>query len=78
MALYIPHSIFHLARLLYVRPETFGPYYVIGSGANINLIVTPQANTPQRSVKSALLFTFVKYEHCTTTVAMNTAFFFKS
>ena len=29
MALYIPHSIFHLARLLYVRPETSGPYYVI-------------------------------------------------
>ena len=29
MALYIPHSIFHLARLLYVRPETFGPYYVL-------------------------------------------------
>ena len=28
MALYIPHSIFHLARLLYTRPETFGPYYV--------------------------------------------------
>ena len=28
MALYIPHSILHLARLLYVRPETFGPYYV--------------------------------------------------
>jgi hypothetical protein len=28
MALYIPHSIFHLARLLYVRPEAFGPYYV--------------------------------------------------
>ena len=28
MALYIPHSFFHLARLLYVRPETFGPYYV--------------------------------------------------
>ena len=28
MALYIPHSIIHLARLLYVRPETFGPYYV--------------------------------------------------
>ena len=27
MALYIPHSIFHLARFLYVRPETFGPYY---------------------------------------------------
>ena len=27
MALYIPHSIFHLARLLYVMPETFGPYY---------------------------------------------------
>ena len=28
MALYIPHSIFYLARILYVRPETFGPYYV--------------------------------------------------
>ena len=28
MALYIPHSIFHLARLLYIRPETFGLYYV--------------------------------------------------
>ena len=28
MALYIPHSIFHLGRLLYVRTETFGPYYV--------------------------------------------------
>jgi hypothetical protein len=28
MALYIPHSILHLARLLYVRPETFGPYCV--------------------------------------------------
>ena len=28
MALYVPHSIFHLARLLYVRQETFGPYYV--------------------------------------------------
>ena len=31
MALYIPHSIFHLARLLYVRPETFGPHYVLSS-----------------------------------------------
>ena len=28
MAQYILHSIFHLVRLLYVRPETFGPYYV--------------------------------------------------
>ena len=28
MALYIPHSIFHLARLLYIRPGTTGPYYV--------------------------------------------------
>jgi hypothetical protein len=28
MALYIPRSIFHLARLLYVRPETFGPTLV--------------------------------------------------
>ena len=28
MALYIPHNILHLARLLYVRPEAFEPYYV--------------------------------------------------
>ena len=28
MALYIPHNIFHLAWLLYVKQETFGPYYV--------------------------------------------------
>ena len=33
MALYIPHSIFHLARPLYVRPETFGPYYVYNLSA---------------------------------------------
>ena len=25
MALYIPHSVFHLARLLYVRPEILDP-----------------------------------------------------
>ena len=31
MALYIPHSILHLARLLYVRPETFGPCYVLSA-----------------------------------------------
>jgi hypothetical protein len=29
MALYIPHSIFHLERLSCTRPETFGPYYVL-------------------------------------------------
>ena len=28
MELYIPHSIFHLARLLYVRPENFWTHYV--------------------------------------------------
>jgi len=28
MARYIPRSIFHLARLLYVKPETFGPTLV--------------------------------------------------
>jgi len=28
MALYIPQSILHLARSLYVRPETYGPTYV--------------------------------------------------
>jgi hypothetical protein len=29
MAPYIPRSIFHLARLLYIRPETFGPTLVL-------------------------------------------------
>ena len=29
MAIYIPRSIFHLARLLYVRPKTFGPTLVL-------------------------------------------------
>ena len=29
MALYIPQSILHLARSLYVRPETYGPNYVV-------------------------------------------------
>ena len=28
MALYIARSIFHLARLLYVRPQTFGSTFV--------------------------------------------------
>ena len=28
MALYIPHRVFHLAQLLYVRPENFGPCYI--------------------------------------------------
>ena len=40
MALYIPQSILHLARSLYVRPETYGPNYVhLGSvvgAVNIN------------------------------------------
>ena len=31
MTLYVPHSIFHLARPLYVRPETVGPYCVYES-----------------------------------------------
>ena len=38
MALYIPHSIFHLARLLYVRPETFGPYCVRLNMCNAYLV----------------------------------------
>ena len=37
MALYIPHNIFHLARLLYVRPETFGPYYVYSKKRRVNI-----------------------------------------
>jgi hypothetical protein len=33
MALYIPRSIFHLAPLLFLKPETFGPYYVESSSS---------------------------------------------
>jgi hypothetical protein len=43
MALYIPHSIFHLARLLYVRPETFGPTLVacqVTQECQMQLLVT--------------------------------------
>jgi hypothetical protein len=36
MALYIPRSIFHLALLFYVRPETFGPILVYGLSLNQN------------------------------------------
>jgi hypothetical protein len=41
MALYIPHSIFHLARLLYVRLETFAPYYVFPllEAANVSFVI---------------------------------------
>ena len=38
MALYIFHSIFHLARLLYVRPETFGPYCVHCAFVGIDIV----------------------------------------
>ena len=34
MAQYIPQSTLHLARLLYVRPETFRPYYVLFPHSN--------------------------------------------
>jgi len=36
MALYIPHNIFHLARLLYVRPENFGPSLVCCDNLEVN------------------------------------------
>ena len=39
MALYIPHSVFHSARLLCIRPETFGPYYVHSVGNKRFLVV---------------------------------------
>ena len=45
MALYIPQSIFHLARLLYVRPETFGPRYVhkLYQYSGENMIISTQS-----------------------------------
>ena len=46
MALYIPHSIFHLARLLYVRPENFGPYYAQYNKRNFCLQRVSAKNAP--------------------------------
>ena len=45
MALYIPHSIFHLARLLCVRPETFGPYYVYVQSQFLHTITQPDVQS---------------------------------
>jgi hypothetical protein len=43
---YIPRSIFHLARLLYVRPETFGPTLVCFiQGTNIRYSNRAAENT---------------------------------
>ena len=41
MALYIPQRIFHLARLFYVRPETFGPYYVYTPAISDSMRINP-------------------------------------
>ena len=46
MALYIPHSFYHLARLLYVRPETFGTYYVPLHLFNFPLSLSPTCQIP--------------------------------
>jgi hypothetical protein len=58
MALYIPHSIFHLARLLYVRPENFGPYYVVQI-----VYVTPIYRTIFICSRNSLLFSKVRHHH---------------
>ena len=52
MALYIRHSIFHLALLLYVRPETFGPYYDVVTLPRFKRLLK---NKPE---------TFLSYESC--------------
>ena len=39
MALYIPQSILHLARSLYVRPETYGPTYVHELGPKLYIFL---------------------------------------
>ena len=51
MALYNPHSIFHLAQLLYVRPETFGPYYAPCVDGTYSFLVS------NLSVRKALYWT---------------------
>ena len=53
MALYIPHSILHLARLLYVRPETFEPDYVVaapGSATSASL-----SHPPRKTIKNTII-----------------------
>ena len=58
MALYIPQSIFHLALLLYVRPEAFGPYYVLSRNVDKKLTSTllkfPEGNRSQLYVNVSL------------------------
>ena len=55
MALYIPHSIFHLARLLYFRLETFGSYYIM----SINI---QPPRTPENSYKIKHGFSFFRID----------------
>jgi len=46
MALYIPQSILHLARSLYVRPETYGPTYIYdGFDSELALELNPEVIT---------------------------------
>ena len=45
MALYIPRSIFHLARVLYVRPETLDPPSYVGKDLKQTAFAYLKANT---------------------------------
>jgi len=44
MALYVPKSILHLARSLYVRPETYGPTYVFDVQQSIHFCIINEAS----------------------------------
>jgi len=58
MALYILRSIYHLARILYVRPKTFGPHHVTYSNNNNNnniiiiIIIYLLSQQPQGQLKT--------------------------
>ena len=60
MALYIPQSILHLARSLYVRPETYGPNYVLESHVQCVFLFHVSVSTVVfRMLKSMLLGAFI-------------------
>ena len=67
MALYIPHSILHLAWLLYVRPETFGPNYVLCDHMNFVCFVRiseQTANFALHDIKSLVFITEMESVYC--------------
>ena len=79
MAIYIPHSIFHLERLLYVRPENFEPYHVALfnyicfvfvniTHINFSLLVYGAKAPPPQWARASSFTTFLDHTQRRTTV----------